>query len=123
MESFKTLHFLSNSSVIEENKCDILLQNGEESATQKWHLYVSWAAIKEYWAENDPKKPGYDPKAHVAFSCPELLLWMCEAAGSEKTECFYNELLVIEAGDPKDVRSCWVPKICAEIERIIISKE
>lgn len=89
----------------------------------KWHLFVSWAAGRE---SGDFPQKGLNLDGTWRFDCAELLLWMCEAAKSDKTKCFYDELLEIEAGDHKDVRnrimSDWAPKVRAEIKRII-SKE
>lgn len=101
---------------------DIFLQATDyyQVALQKWHLYLSW------YAYLDSKILGKGlllRKNAVDFKCPELLLWMCEAAGSEKTEHFYNELLDMEASDSQGVYRkalpCWAAKIRKEIEQII----
>ena len=109
--------------------------NKYDVSTQKWHLYVSWYAYCEFYYRTDRKK---DDKGHEVIkkwftadkyvngeadkdggilqhtTCRELLLWMCEAAGSKNTEYFYDALLKIEKGQPNGI-SGWASKVRKEI--------
>lgn len=79
---------------------------------QKWHLYVSWYALEEYWEREGTHKKsqfttnelGLDVQESYSgilrktnpISCRALLLWMCEASDSEQTDKLYSQLEIIE---------------------------
>lgn len=72
---------------------------------QKWHLYVSFYALEEYWAKDDAEKARIqDDDVQNRFgilrgqtTCRALLLWMCEASGSEQTDKLLKDIEDIEA--------------------------
>lgn len=58
---------------------DIFLQTTDyyQAKLQKWHLYISWYAYHDSGILGEGRSP---QEAASKFRCPELLLWMYEAA-------------------------------------------
>lgn len=97
---------------------DVFLEHTDyyDVALQKWHLYISYYARKEFEG-----KPPY-----FQFKCSELLLWMCEAAGSTQTERLYENLIRIEEGKTEEIEKTeettikdWAKEVREEIKWII----
>lgn len=102
---------------------DVFLEhtNYYDVALQKWHLYVCWYAYLESGIIGN----GLCLKGKPQFKCSELLLWMCEAAGSTQTKRLYKDLIDEEESDRKSGRGRkewikgWAAKAMEEIKRII----
>ncbi len=103
-------------------------------ALQKWHLYVCWYEYRQSGIrsgkklDNDQLKVSASSKPNGIFqssiTCSELLLWMCEAAGSTQTERLYKKLIDEEESDKKRIEWIreWAAKAKEEIKRIIIEE-
>lgn len=57
---------------------------------QKWHLFNSYCTEKNI--SRDAKE------CYMGLKCPELLLWMAEAAGFDVTDAAENAIRIIDSG-------------------------
>ena len=91
---------------------DVFLEHTDyyDVALQKWHLYVSYYAYRESGILGEGLCL---TKKMPTFRCPELLLWMCEAAGSAKAKDYCEKALKKESG--------WMTLAREEIRNMIIS--
>lgn len=117
----------------EDTKFDIFLNHAR--LNQKWHCLVSWYAYTEFDGRlNDITytEPIYMPDAQKTCilkpgnRCPELRLWLVEAAADEKNisdsdvERFMNEALTyVECRNRKKWNEVWV-EYRQKIERAIV---
>ena len=92
--------FVDTYVLLDDKKIEDVLK---DPLLQKWHLFVSWAAYKEFKGKSDIfNRP-------LNFRCRELLLWMCEAsAGSDVAKEFLTDC------------PGWIGKIQREIRKAII---
>ena len=113
---------------------DVFLEHTEDYydvALQKWHLYVSWYAycesgkLPDKKLDNEQLNESASSKPNGILNdtiiCRELLLWMCEAAGSKKTKELYNALIDYETkgGNANTWLRSWAVEVKGEIKRII----
>ena len=109
---------------------DVFLEHTDyyDVALQKWHLYVAWYAYCESGILSGKKLDKEQLKASAENSngilkcqiiCKELLLWMCEAAGSMQTDSLYKKLIFIEEGKVKVTIQDWAKEVKEEIKRLI----
>ncbi len=92
----------------------------DDPLLQKWHLYISWAAGRE--SNLFPQKGLNLENSIVQFKCPELLLWMCEAAGVKQIDSFYKRLISIKERErivDDDLRS-WISETNKAIKETIL---
>lgn len=103
-QDFSKMNTLSEATTKDQSFKEFILKPDLDSSyMEKWHLYVSWYALKEYWQTKDNQagcNSDEDTRSATGISgilkgqirCFRLLLWMYEASKPDVKSEKYKEI-------------------------------